>query len=84
MARTILTCLGLGLATAAAAGATAGVSGMMRLAARRNDADLAETALRQIATASGAMRDGGHLAGAAYFEALIPKTRAELARLRGG
>ena len=57
---------------------------LLLLADRRNDAVLAETALRQIATARDVTRDGGHAASAACYESQLPEARAVLARLRGG
>jgi hypothetical protein len=56
--------------------------GLMLLAERRGDLDMATTALDQITTASATMRDGGDAPGASYFEALVPKAHALVARLR--
>ena len=55
---------------------------LMDLAERSNDADMAERALNQITTASETMRVGGDAWGATYFEGLVPKARALVARLR--
>ena len=55
---------------------------LMLLAERRGDLDMAKTALDQITTASATMRDGGNARSASYYEGLIPKARALVARLR--
>jgi hypothetical protein len=54
---------------------------LMLLAERREDADMAKTALNQIATAAKTMRDDGHQASASYYERQLPKARDLVARL---
>jgi hypothetical protein len=56
---------------------------LMRLAKRRGDATMAETALSQINTAFQTMRDGGHALNASTLERQLPAARALVARLRG-
>jgi hypothetical protein len=48
---------------------------LMRLARRTDDAQMDETALRQIETASDTMRASGHAPFAAYYEARLPEAR---------
>jgi len=54
---------------------------LMLIAERRKDAKTAKQALEQIEMAFATLRDGGHAAGAASFEAQLPKARALVARL---
>jgi tetratricopeptide (TPR) repeat protein len=49
---------------------------LMHLAERTRDAAMAETAFRQIETASKTLRPGGYAAAADYFEARLAKARA--------
>ncbi len=56
---------------------------MMLIADRTADGMLAETAVRQIEAAYETLRDGGHEAWAASFEAQLPKARAIRDRLKG-
>ena len=56
---------------------------MMQIADRTNDAAMAETAVAQIKSAHAMLRDGGHEAGAAEFQAQLPKAQAIRDRLKG-
>jgi hypothetical protein len=56
---------------------------LILLAERRGDAAMAETALSQIDTAFEALRGGGDVPRAAYYEQQLPRARALVARLRG-
>ena len=56
---------------------------LMVLAERRGDAVMAETALSQTNAAFETMHDGGHASNAAFYERLLPRARALVARLRG-
>jgi tetratricopeptide (TPR) repeat protein len=55
---------------------------LTRLAEKRNDGDMAQIALLQIEAARDVYRDGGHMTGAAYYEARIREAQAVVARLR--
>jgi hypothetical protein len=55
----------------------------MQIADRTNDGILAETAVTQIAAAYETLRDGGHEAWAASFEAQLPNAQAIRDRLKG-
>ena len=56
---------------------------LILLAERRGDAAMAETALSQIDRAFEALRGGGDVPRAAYYEQQLPRARALVARLRG-
>jgi tetratricopeptide (TPR) repeat protein len=56
---------------------------LMLLAERRGDAAMGEIALSQINAAFEALRAGGNAPSAAYYERLLPRARAIVARLRG-
>jgi len=56
---------------------------LMLIADRTNDAAMAATAVAQIETAYEALRDGGDMSGAEYFESQLAKARAIRNRLSG-
>ena len=56
----------------------------MLLSERRGDPAMARTAVEQIEAALAAMRDGGHAAAAAVYEAQLPRARALRDRLAEG
>src|SRR3954451_25029629 len=55
---------------------------LMLLAERRDDAKMADVAVRQIETAFITMRDSGHAPNAAYYEAQLPQAHALVEHLK--